>query len=102
MEKDYSAPILFPYKPQEFWERMQLLIKEEISVLKKENECSHLMETPGLTYKPLYKIKEVCEIFNVSRTTIYEWIKLGRLRPFKVRSRLYFLSDDINALMSGN
>ncbi|MEO6188797.1 MAG: helix-turn-helix domain-containing protein [Ginsengibacter sp.] len=43
-----------------------------------------------LTYKPLYKIGEVCTIFEVTRPAIYEWIKQGKLKPYKVRSRLYF------------
>ena len=35
----------------------------------------------GLTYKPLYKMDEVCEIFAITPPTIYDWIKHGKLKP---------------------
>lgn len=91
--------MLFPYSPDEYWERMRKLIREENVNAAKEQREFFSQETPGLTYKPLYKITEVCAIFSVSRTTIYEWIKEGKLKPFKVRSRLYFLHNDMQKLM---
>ncbi len=35
------APLLMPYDPDEFWERMRKIIREEIAKLKGQN--SHLM-----------------------------------------------------------
>ena len=59
------------------------------------------METPGLTEKPLYKIQEICSLFNVTKPTIYDWIKHGKLKRVKLRSRVYFLGGDIKQLMQG-
>jgi excisionase family DNA binding protein len=53
----------------------------------------------GLTYKPLYKIAEVCALFHVSKPTIYDWIKHEKLKPYKIRSRVYFLWQDIQQLL---
>ncbi|MDA3615921.1 helix-turn-helix domain-containing protein [Polluticaenibacter yanchengensis] len=42
---------------------------------------------------------EVCTIFQVSKTTIYDWIKKYQLKPYKIRSRIYFQWQDINHLL---
>ena len=56
------------------------------------------MEIPGLTEKPLYKIDEICSIFKVTKPTIYDWIKHGKLKRVKISSRVYFLGSDIKLL----
>lgn len=98
MEKS-NTPILFPYEQEEFWIRIRNIVKEEVAFIKENKRDSGVSDTPGLTYKPLYKIGEVCTIFEVTRPTIYEWIKHGKLKPYKVRSRLYFLWNDIHAMI---
>lgn len=42
---------------------------------------------------------EVCEIFEVTPPTIYDWIKRGKLKPKKIRTRVYFLWNDIQELL---
>ncbi|MBI1781175.1 MAG: helix-turn-helix domain-containing protein [Sphingobacteriales bacterium] len=49
--------------------------------------------------KPLFKIEEVCSLFKVTKPTIYDWIKHGKLKRVKIRSRVYFLGSDIRQLM---
>ncbi len=83
--------MLFPYEREQFWENMRLLIREEIIKTSKEKPAATPQETPGLTYKPLLKIAEVCTFFHVSRPTIYEWIKHGKLKPYRIRKCLFSL-----------
>lgn len=92
--------MLFPYEPDQFWDHMRSIIREEITKKSKENPAAVSHETPGLTYKPLLKITEVCSFFDVSRPTIYEWIKHGKLKPYKIRRSVYFLWNDIQQLIS--
>lgn len=93
--------MLFPFEPEKFWEQLRLIIREEVNkVDKNKKTASTDFETPGLTQKPLYKIGEVCKLFEISRPTIYDWIKHGKLRPFKIRSRVYFLWNDIQQLLN--
>jgi excisionase family DNA binding protein len=66
-----------------------LATKEKAEILKL------IYETPGLLYKPVYKITEVCELFQVTRQTIYDWVRIGKLKRYKVRSRGFFLKDEI-------
>lgn len=91
-------PVLMPYEPKEFWEMMRKIVREEVLELK---GSSHLVDTPGLTQKPLYKIAELCELFKVSRPTLDDWVKHGKLRKVKVRSRVYFLGKDIERILEG-
>src|SRR5664279_5288299 len=96
-----NQTILFPYSPAEYWNKIRQIIREETE--KKENRSSPTLSTEvsGMTYKPLYNVEEVCAIFSVSRQTIYQWIDRGLLKPHKVRSRVYFLSGDIESLING-
>lgn len=95
------TPMLFPYEPEQFWEHMRSIIREEITKTSKEKPAVTSHETQGLTYKPLLKITEVCTFFHVSRPTIYEWIKHGKLKPYKIRRSVYFLWNDIQGAISG-
>jgi excisionase family DNA binding protein len=101
MENPTSVPILFPIEPEQFWKQIRLIIREEILKQKLERDDTSALqfETPGLVYKPLYKIREVCSLFMVTRPTLYEWIKEGKLKPFKIKSRVYFLHNDIQLLL---
>ena|ERR1700730_2356572 len=103
MENHSSVPMLFPFEPDQFWQQMRLIIREEITAVDKEKGGvgTSEFEAPGLTYKPLYKINEVCHLFQVSRPTIYDWVKHGKLRPYKIRRMVYFLWNDINVLLNG-
>jgi len=39
-------------------------------------------------------------IFYVTKPTIYGWVKHGKLKPYKIRSRVYFLWQDIQQLLN--
>lgn len=96
-----STPMLFPYDPTDFWHQVRQIIREEIQK-SEPRQIAPEYETSGMTYKPLYKIAEVCAMFYVSKPTIYDWIKHGKLKPYKIRSRVYFLWQDIQQLLRPN
>ena len=89
----------FPYDLAIYWDSIRKIIQEEIKGSEKLKPTISQFETPGLTNKPLYKIAEVCEIFHITKPTIYDWVKHGKLKPFKIPSRVYFLWQDIEKLM---
>jgi excisionase family DNA binding protein len=102
MAANSAVPILIPFEPDEFWSQIRLIIREEVE----RNKATHvtteninIMEISGLTEKPLFKIEEVCSLFKVTKPTIYDWIKHGKLKRVKIRSRVYFLGSDIRQLM---
>jgi excisionase family DNA binding protein len=99
LNQELRTQILIPYQQQLFWESIRKVVREEMISVSKTKPEPALYETPGLTYKPLYKIAEVCSIFHITKPTVYDWIRHGKLKPFKIRSRVYFLWQDIDQLL---
>ncbi len=95
-----SVPILVPLELEEFWRQMRAIIREETTKNKQERSLPVNLETPGLLEKPLYKMHEICSLFKVTKPTIYDWIKHGKLKRVKIRSRVYFLGSEIKLLLN--
>ncbi|MDN3654162.1 helix-turn-helix domain-containing protein [Ferruginibacter paludis] len=80
--------------------RQTIKIREEVAKEQKQQPTqTSIRETTGFTEKPLFKIQEICSLFKVTKPTIYDWIKHGKLKKVKIRSRVYFLGRDIRELM---
>ena len=94
-----ETPMLFPIAPSEFWKQIKIIIEEVIAEKLSQQKFSppnnHLPE------KTLLKPSDVCEILQVSKPTLYEWLRQKKLKSFKVMSRRYFLRAEIEALISG-
>ncbi|MEO6733888.1 MAG: helix-turn-helix domain-containing protein [Ferruginibacter sp.] len=45
----------------------------------------------------MYKIQEICALFKITKSTIYDLIKHGKLKQVKRMSRVYFLGSDIGS-----
>ena len=94
-----ETPMLFPIAPSEFWKQIRATIEEvvteKLSLQLQQQTNSRLPE------KALLKASDVCEIFQVSKPTLYEWLKQKKLKSFKIMSRRYFLRAEIEALISG-
>lgn len=100
MDKNNSVPILFPFEPDAFWTQIRGIIREEVERNNRAKiDAVAVTETPGLTEKPLYNMQEVCSLFRITKPTIYDWIKHGKLRRVKIRARVYFLGSEIRQLM---
>src|SRR5579875_3576719 len=95
-----STPILLPYNPEDFWQNIRTIMREEVTRLENNESRSAEFQTSGLKYKPLYKMSEVCKLLQVTRPTIYDWIKKGKLVPYKIQSRVYFLWNDIQNILN--
>ncbi len=65
------------------------------------NAVVPIMETPGLTEKPLYRIAEICLLFNITRPTLDAWIADKKLRRVKIRGKVYFIGSEVRGLMEG-
>ena len=98
MDSLKSTPMLFPVEPDQFLQLVRSIVKEELERFASRQVAGNY-KVAGLTYKPLYKMDEVCEMFSITPPTIYDWIKHGKLKPKKVRSRVFFLWNDIQELL---
>lgn len=83
--------ILVSIEIEEFWRQMRVLIED---VLIEKNIISHSSENNSSAPK-LLKAKEVCELFQVSKPTIYDWMQKGKLRSIKIESRRFFLIEEL-------
>lgn len=93
-----ETPMLFPMSSVEFWKQMKSMMEEVVeqklnASIRKDLPPSHLPE------KALLKATEVCKIFQVSKPTLYEWMKQDKLKSFKIKSRRYFSRADIEAVI---
>lgn len=89
-----NVQILIPMEPKEFWSQLRSIVEEVI-----EQKYKNGFSASWHAERPLLKAKEVCEILKVSKPTIYDWIKQGKLKSIKVESRRYFLWRDIEELI---
>lgn len=91
--------MLFPYEPEQFWKSMRQMIRKEVAQAETPKPGAPVYETPGLTYKPCTKLPKYVPFSMLTKPTIYDWIRHGKLKPFKIRSRVYFLWQDIQQLL---
>ena len=94
-----ETPMLFPIAPTEFWKQIRTAIDEVVT--EKLSQQITLQTNPHLPEKALLKATDVCKIFQVSRPTLYEWLKQKKLKSFKIKSRRYFSRTDIEAVING-
>lgn len=48
--------------------------------------------------KTLLTMRDMMQLFDTCRSTIYNWEKSGKLKPYKVGRRKYYLKDDVQEL----
>ncbi|MEO8172585.1 MAG: helix-turn-helix domain-containing protein [Sediminibacterium sp.] len=93
-------PMMFPCPQEEFWDRMTKVVEKvmEAKLMAQNNPKI----TDHLPDKALLKASEVCKIFQISKPTLYGWMKEDRLKSFKIRSRRYFSRTDIEGVIHQN
>ncbi|MES2329643.1 MAG: helix-turn-helix domain-containing protein [Bacteroidota bacterium] len=102
MGSNPTVSMLIPLAPDEFWAALRKVVKEEIQAADKlpnrKREGVAIVESQ-IAGKTLYGIAEVCALFNVSRETVHQWVKSGKLRKIKVRSKVFFQSSEIHDII---
>ena len=92
-----ETPMLFPMAPSEFWKQIKATIEEVVKA--NMNQTSFQPPTDHLPEKALLKLSDVCAVFQVSKPTLYDWLRRNKLKSFKIKSRRYFLRTDIEAMI---
>jgi excisionase family DNA binding protein len=90
--------MLFPVAPSEFWKQIKVVVAEVVDA-KLATMKTEIPASLDMPEKTLLKATEVCEIFRVSKPTLYAWIRQDKLRSFKIRSRRYFSRADIELVI---
>ena len=92
-----ETPMLFPMAPGEFWKQIKSTIEEVVKA--NINQTAIQPPTDHLPEKALLKASDVCAVFQVSKPTLYDWLKQNKLKSFKIKSRRYFLRSDIETMI---
>lgn len=99
MEKQQS-PVVIVLEQDQLLEKIREVVRAELSAIPRRMYEKAVYEVPGMVQKPLYKAHEVTEMFQISRQTLHQWVKEGILKPYKIKSRLFFLAADLEKLIS--
>lgn len=46
----------------------------------------------------MYTIKQFCELFQVSRTSVMIWIREGKVHPVKIGNKWMFSQEEIDRI----
>ena len=95
-----ETPMLFQIAPSEYWKQIKIIIEDVIAEKLSQQKISPT--NSHLPQKALLKASDVCAIFQVSKPTLYEWLKQKKLKSFKIKSRRYFNRADIDALINSS
>lgn len=93
-------PMLVPMEPKEFFRQLREIMEEVVA--KQSPTVANGRSQEHMVRKSLLKATEVCELFQVSKPTIYDWMRQGKLKSLKFRSRRYFLQRDVEELINAS
>jgi excisionase family DNA binding protein len=74
--------------PEQFEESIRNAVKSQIDSLKKEIN-------PVKPKEEYLSRKEVAELLKIELSTLHNWCKKGKLKPYGIGNRVYFLRSDI-------
>ena len=89
-------PMMVLMTQTEFWDKMQSVVEKVVEAKLSTVTSSNSTQIPE---KALLKASEVCTIFQISKPTLYEWLKQNKIASFKIQSRRYFSRQDIEAII---
>jgi Helix-turn-helix domain len=78
------VPVVFLYDPEEFWEHIRQLIREELA--------------KAADRQAIYSTADLCRLFQIQPATVDDWAGRGILKPVKIRGQVYFLHSDLEHL----
>lgn len=91
-----EAQVLIPMDLETFWSNMRKLVEQVM------NEREQKTSVTAEQAPQLLKVKEVCDLFQITKPTIYDWMRKGQLKSVKIESRRFFLIGDIQQLINRN
>ena len=79
-------------------------LKELINLVLEDNlKKLPIKETREILNKKLLTLKEITQIFKITKQTAYKWIKCDVLpKPMKVGGRVYFKKSQIDEIINQN
>ena len=74
--------------PEQFEEAIRKAVRSQLETLKREIH-------PAKVNEEYLSRKEVAELLKIELSTLHNWCKKGKLHPYGIGNRVYFLRSDI-------
>lgn len=78
--------------PDQFEETIKNAIRSQLDSLRKEI-------TPNQPKEEYLSRKEVADLLKIELSTLHNWCKRDKLKPYGIGNRVYFLRSDIEKAM---
>lgn len=78
--------------PDQFEETIKKAVKSQLDSLKKEI-------TPTQPKEEYLSRKEVADLLKIELSTLHNWCKKGKLKPYGIGNRVYFRRSEIEAAL---
>ena len=91
--------ILIPIEISDFWKELKSIVEQAVLRQIAQKPPVHV---PVEGFPTLLKVKEVCQLLGVSKPTIYEWMREGKMPSLKIGARRLFDAADIEAVIQKN
>jgi len=59
-----NTPILFPYQPEQFWQSIRQIIREEVNSIEKQQPSPTAFETPVLLTNHFLRLRKYARCFK--------------------------------------
>jgi len=76
-------------------------LREIFNDWQREQREKEIQEQQQQKKEDYLTVREVCEVLNVTKPTLWRWSKLNYLVPVKVGKKNYYKSSDIESLRKG-
>lgn len=91
--------IIIPMEISEFWKELKSIVEQ---VVLRQIPHKPPVQLPIERFPTLLKVKEVCELLGVSKPTICEWMREGKIPSLKIGVRRLFDDADIEPVIQKN
>ena len=79
--------------PEQFEEAIRNAVKSQFDSLKREIN-------PAKPKEEYLSRREVAELLKIELSTLHNWCKKGKLKPYGIGNRVYFLRSDIEKALT--
>jgi excisionase family DNA binding protein len=79
--------------PDQFEESIRKAVKSQLDCIKKEI-------APAAPKEEYLTRKQVAELFQIELSTLHNWCKKNKLKPYGIGNRVYFLRSDIDKALT--
>lgn len=83
-----DSTLLHNATPEELVEKLSVSVKEQLDAFRKELENKE-------TADELLNQKEVCDLLKIDPSTLWNWVKKGKINKYGIGKRRYYKRSEV-------